>query len=784
MPERLHPGVYIQEVSSGVRPIEGVSTSTAAFIGKAEMGALRKAVLVTGVQEYETKYGGFLNNAFLSHSVLQFFNNGGKKCYIVRIAGAGAAAASIALLDRKTANPARTLTIRAANEGVWGNRIDIVVADGTGDSDNEFALQVFRDRSNQAPPLPPLLLETHDNLSMNSNASNYVQKVIAANSQYIAAEVTRANLATAGVGSSRSGKLTVGNGADLLKLTTAAGATATAGVGGATPTAGTVRSGTNPDVNPPADRRKLNVNVNGDGAKEIPLPADANGGPAIAAAIQAAVRTLTATAPANQAAYTGFIAAFDTGNNTLLLTSGTVGVTSSVAVTNAESAPGVVAAPLSLPAGSYRFTTFVNGDGPHEVTLTGPFANPGALATAMQTQIRAVTPKRNANAAAFSNFAVTYENTSGFAGNPSLLLTSGAPGVDSSVRLSDAGSQNVAALLNLGGTHKGIELSGSAVLRPARSLDPTEYHLGDAVVAGNVDAVAQGDDGITPVGQDYKNGLPALDPVRDFSILCIPGISEPDVVDTGTNYCTQRADCFFIGDPSNTDDTVAEAQTFVNALSVKSSYGAVYYPWLKMGDPTGASPVPIAAPPSGFVAGMYARIDARRGVWKAPAGTEANIGGAVGLLAETTDVQQDFLNPIGVNVIRSFPASGLVIWGTRTLATRADPEYRYIPVRRTAIYLQQSIYNGIQWAVFEPNDEPLWASLRLNIGAFMMLQFRAGAFQGKTPNDAFFVQCDNKTTIQADIDAGVVNILVGFAPLKPAEFVVLKFSQKVNQPAS
>jgi phage tail sheath protein FI len=135
-------------------------------------------------------------------------------------------------------------------------------------------------------------------------------------------------------------------------------------------------------------------------------------------------------------------------------------------------------------------------------------------------------------------------------------------------------------------------------------------------------------------------------------------------------------------------------------------------------------------------------------------------------------------------VIRSFPAAGLVIWGARTLATRSDPEYRYIPVRRTAIFLQQSIYNGIQYAVFEPNDFPLWNSLRLNITAFMLLQFRAGAFQGKTPSDAFFVQVDEKTTTQADIDAGIVNILVGFAPLKPAEFVVLKFTQKVNQPAA
>ena len=137
------------------------------------------------------------------------------------------------------------------------------------------------------------------------------------------------------------------------------------------------------------------------------------------------------------------------------------------------------------------------------------------------------------------------------------------------------------------------------------------------------------------------------------------------------------------------------------------------------------------------------------------------------------------LNPIKVNVIRTVPGSGIVVWGTRTIGS--DAEWRYIPVRRIAIFLRVSIYYGIQWAVFEPNDEPHWASLRLNIRSFMLTQFRAGAFQGSKPDDAFFVKCDSDTTTQADIDNGVVNILVGFAPLKPAEFVVLRLQQKVNQ---
>ena len=775
---RLHPGVYIEEVSSGVRPIEGVSTSTAAFLGKAELGDIGKALLVTNLQEFQKKYGSFLSDSFLAHGVYQFFNNGGKTCYIVRIAGTGARAADIALKDRK-GSPVKTLTIRAASEGAWGNTLDIVVKDGTLDPDNGFAVQIYRDRSTQAPPLPPLLLETFDNLSMNTAAGNYIETMVNANSAYIRADVEDANLATAGQGVSRSGALPMGNAADLLKLGAANGGTETAGGAGPPPTAGTSQSGATAATTLPADKRKFLVNLDGDGDREITVPLAAGTGADIAAAIQTAVQGLTANTPAKQAAYTGFTCSYNdpAAPTAYLLSSGTTGVASSVVVKNST------ATAISLPAGQHQFVIEVNGDGPHTIRLTGPLSDGAAIKTAIQAAVQGLTPKRQANAGAFTGFLCQYD-TAANPGNPSLLLTSGAAGAASTVRVTDAPANNVAGTLKLGVTNGGKEISGGAVLRPANSKTPTEYHLGDAVVSGNIVSVTFGDDGGTPGDQDYINGLNALDTVRDVSILCIPGIGSKAVVDGGTNYCTQRADCFFIGDCNQTDDTVEEAQAFLTSLTVKSSYGAIYYPWLKMLDPTGKSPVPIAAPPSGFVAGMYARIDAKRGVWKAPAGTEANIGGAVGVAADTTDAQQDFLNPIGVNVIRTFPASGIVIWGARTLATRSDPEYRYIPVRRTAIFLEQSIYNGIQWAVFEPNDEDLWASLRANINSFMMLQFRAGAFQGKTPNEAFFVKCDNQTTTQADIDAGTVNILVGFAALKPAEFVVLRLSQKAGQPAA
>ncbi|HKY35557.1 MAG TPA: phage tail sheath subtilisin-like domain-containing protein [Polyangiaceae bacterium] len=769
---RLHPGVYLEEVPSAVRPIEGVSTSTAGFIGKSERGPLGQPKLITSFAEFSRNYGTFLGDSHLAHSVLQFFNNGGRMAYVLRVAGSGAAAAAITVRDRNTA-PQPTLTVSAANEGAWGNALDLEIVESTIDPDNLFTLRVLRDRSMESPPLPPLLLETHVDLSMDEKAPNFVEKVVGQGSAHISASVETANLANAVAGTSRGGKLRVGNGAGLLKLGVANGGTEVSGTAGSPGTSGTSESGATPALNPPADRRRLVINLDGDGPREITVPGAANTGPAVAQGIRDAVRALVANDALRQPAYDDFTCEVN-GSGNYLLTSGTVGPTSSVVVTSSAETP------FSLPAGTHRFTIEIDNDGPHLVTLTGPFVDGNAIAAAITAAITSTTPKRNANLPAFVGFSATYENAAG-ALNPSLLLTGGTADPGSSVRVTDGPSNNVAGLLKLGLTNGGIEVSGSAALRPALSAVPTEYHLGDAVVSGNVTAVAFGADGATPGDSDYDLALRGFDTVRDVNILCVPGITTPAVIAAGAAYCNDRMDCFFIGDVPFVDDTPEEARTFVNGLTVKNSYGAVYYPWLKMTDPTGQSSQPLSVPPSGFIAGLYARTDARRGVFKAPAGTEANLAGAVGLVSETTDTQQDILNPIGVNVIRSFPAAGVVVWGTRTLATRSDPAYRYVSVRRTAIFLEQSLYNGIQYAVFEPNDEPLWSSLRLNIGAFMMTQFRAGMFQGRTPNDAFFVKCDPTTTTQQDIDLGVVNILVGFAPLKPAEFVVLKLSQKTAQ---
>jgi phage tail sheath protein FI len=296
-----------------------------------------------------------------------------------------------------------------------------------------------------------------------------------------------------------------------------------------------------------------------------------------------------------------------------------------------------------------------------------------------------------------------------------------------------------------------------------------------------------GDDGNAagPTADDFYASLQELDRIDDASILVIPGETEV-VVNKGIGYVENRklGDMFYIIDPPKPvgDDPTkhidAVKQFVTDKITTKSSYAALYFPWVEIPDPYSTlSGATRRAPPSGMIAGLYARTDNTRGVWKAPAGTEASLLGVVGLTAKVSDAEQDTLNPIGVNCIRQFPAAGIVVWGARTLATSSNPEYRYVPVRRTMNFLKVSLFRGTQWVVFEPNDERLWSAIKFNINGFMMSQFRAGAFQGGNPAEAYVVKCDAENNIQATIDQGQVHILVAFAPLKPAEFVIIHITQ-------
>ena len=219
-----------------------------------------------------------------------------------------------------------------------------------------------------------------------------------------------------------------------------------------------------------------------------------------------------------------------------------------------------------------------------------------------------------------------------------------------------------------------------------------------------------------------------------------------------------------------------------SVIASKSNHAALFYPMLVQPNPLRDNQVGKVAP-CGAVAGIFARTDAQRGVWKAPAGLDARLVAVPELSVALTDAENGELNPLGINCLRTLPPAGRVVWGARTLEgdDRFASEWKYIPVRRLALFIEESLYRGTQWAVFEPNDEPLWAQLRLNIGAFMQNLFRQGAFQGSSAREAYLVKCDSETTTQNDINLGIVNVVVGFAPLKPAEFVILKIQQLAGQ---
>jgi hypothetical protein len=234
--------------------------------------------------------------------------------------------------------------------------------------------------------------------------------------------------------------------------------------------------------------------------------------------------------------------------------------------------------------------------------------------------------------------------------------------------------------------------------------------------------------------------------------------------------------------PAQRDSVTAVLGWLANNSTLRSNDAAIFFPRPQIPDPLNGNR-PRAVAVSGTIAGLFAKTDSTRGVWEAAAGTTAILSGVSALACDVTDAENEILNALGINCLRSLSVYGIVCWGARTLdgADQIDSEWKYIPVRRLALYLEASLYQGTQWAVFEPNGEPLWAQIRLDVGSFMQDLFRQGAFQGSTPTTAYFVKCDSDTTTQADIDRGVMNILVGFAPLEPAEFVVLRIEQLAGQ---
>ena len=311
--------------------------------------------------------------------------------------------------------------------------------------------------------------------------------------------------------------------------------------------------------------------------------------------------------------------------------------------------------------------------------------------------------------------------------------------------------------------------------------------VGGQSLGNQTSALALASDGAAPAASDYDRAYAIAEREVDiFNLLVLPetnngGPDRKTLWGPASVFC-QRNRGFLLIDPPPTwvdhttpiDGTGANDSITDLRTGLVKDHAAVHFPNLVVNE----NGLRVVTSPSGAIAGLMARIDETRGVWKAAAGTEADIRGIVGVQYVFSDGENGNLNPRAVNTIRRFP-TGIVNWGARTMAGDNDEgsEYKYVPVRRLLLYLEESIYRGLQWTVFEPNGLDLWAAIRLNVGNFLNGLYRRGAFAGATASQAYYVKCDAETTTPTDRGLGIVNVHVGVATLKPAEFVVISFRQ-------
>jgi phage tail sheath protein FI len=635
-----YPGVYIEEVSSGVRTITGVGTSIAAFVDAFASGPVDRAVEIFSFADFERTYGGLSASSEASYAIHQFFLNGGTQAQVVRVSSTTTPAVAAAVVLEAAAAGTPLLTATAIDPGEWGNGVRIDVDYNTTDPTKLFNITVTEYGTINGSPAV-VATESFRNLVIDPAQSNDAATVVTAGSQ-------------------------------LIKLTD--------------------------------------------------LPGNANKMPA-------------QTGTVSEALVGGVFNAAKDDPVTVTLGAAT-------------GTPKLASKPASL----------------------------AELASVLQSALRTVVPTATVNVVGSAATTAYIAVNSGLApGSDQILLT--GPGV--------------ATNLKFVGNVPQYALGGAAA--QAQGVPTTGQQKGSA---GSWDPAADAT-GVTTglIGTELtKSGMYALLDTDLFNILCIPATMKlPDanaaqIAAEAEKLCASRRAMYILDVPQKdaVRDTPAAMTTWLDTHgSLRSRNAAVYFPRVKIADPLNGFRSRTVAP-SGTLAGVWASTDAARGVWKAPAGIGATLAGVNELTYKLTDLENGVLNPLAINALRTFPVYGPVSWGARTLygADQLVDDYKYIPVRRLALNIEESLYRGTQWVVFEPNDAPLWSQIRLNVGAFMQLLFRQGAFAGAKPDDAYFVHCDDKTNPQATINLGIVNVVVGFAPLKPAEFVVIQIQQIAGQIAS
>jgi hypothetical protein len=667
------PGVYVQERASGVRPITGVPTAIAAFVGYTKSGIEHEPTRIQSFADFERAFGGLARDSELSYAVSHFFANGGAEAIIVRVPKTDAAKARISVAAE---DDTECLALEAISSGAWGNAVTVDIDYGPGLAASELHLTVTDTRSGRS--------ETFGDLSMDPAAARFVRKVV--NDKDTGSTLVRADI-----------------------------------VGGSTKRPRRTRS-ISGDV--AYDPTKLKTDKNYTLKITIDLPASKIG------TVEATVAGTGDTAPASLAELCALIEA---RLNTALEAKAPGAAVRCQPVQSADKTQIAVWAVLDqtrLPGSLDPLVTLAAGTTNDALAMLGP-----AMGLAANTSLA-------------------------FTANLSRYLLGTARTAAGGLKSKTVGSDGAA---NGSTLPKAGELIGSA-------------------------------------GEPPK-GLGCLDKVDLFTLLAIPDctrakLDDPNVAalsDTEMNQvwaaaiqlCERRRAFLLIDTPPQVRTVAAAAGWKGEKLAAKGNHGAAYFPRLRAADPLDRFRLRTFAP-SGAVAGVFARTDANRGVWKAPAGIDAFLNGVEAPEAELTDPQHGLLNPLGLNVLRRFPVYGTVCFGARTIegADVQGSEWKYVPVRRTANYIEESLFRGLKWVVFEPNDEPLWAQIRMNVRAFMHGLFLQGAFAGTSPRDAYLVKCDAETTTPDDVNKGIVNILVGFAPLKPAEFVILTLTQLAGQAQS
>lgn len=772
-----YPGVYVQEVPSGVRTITGVSTSIALFLGHSTRGPINKPVRILNYSRFRDAFGEDSSASELPHYVRLFFLNGGTHCYVMRLAHQ--AKEATLTLNNEAGNPALKLTAKDA--GAMGNNIRVQVTYSGAQPEATFNLKIFRWDIDASGRRTMAAREVWRGLTMNPDSATYAAEFLKQNSKLVNAEDLTTPPSTQG--RSISGRYI--DKSDFEGLFATIPRTFEISVGGS------------PYVLVTIETNKLAANdiakaIN-DALNKVPSPKQI-APPTIPAGKTASRVTFEANNPGDDV----FIRPSGrTDDVAVELMLGTVqGGVEISAYADRRPAPSGL---CTIQPGESAFDGFANLDRSFLQTATPPPTPPefnlqlariekGLPVDESLNLLEAKIPGNAKDKVFKDNYPSSPNgNSDGLRqvfGLVAKYINEYAPASGRFPWRAEVWGSRLAILPG-----EGFDDGYVPPVPSNTNCNPSDF-LGlfgtPAVPQSHYFSLSGGNDGNAPTKKDYVDCQDIIDRDVDlFNLMVLPpftgtpALPVNDLYADASVFCQRRRAFLLMDAPA--DWSNAQGATMGVAklrIGLVKDHSAVFYPRLTIDDRGLRKNIG----PAGVIAGLCARTDGTRGVWKAPAGIEADLRGIVGVEQRFSDGENGILNPRAINTIRVFP-SGIVNWGARTNQGDDDTphDYKYIPIRRLALYMEESLYRGLKWAVFEPNDEPLWAQIRLNVGAFMHNLFRQGAFQGRTPKDAYFVKCDGETTTQNDRNLGIVNVWVGFAPLKPAEFVILYLQQMAGQ---